>query len=319
MSASRTCRVAFLIIGLRSLLGLDSAIAQVPMIEVIALPAPDLNARTPARGPSADAAAFAVGSHWVHHWNMCGNVCPTTHPGVDHEDAPAVLYYMIATANPRPVAAGVNEACFTALAPYAVNIVSLGYNYSSSTRTITKSNVSAECGNFGNAVFHIGAYVSRSSFALTPAHPLDTANGETRRVICVRFNMFAIPVMCSGHITNRDDAGYAIPQAISYRDQVNVGFAGKCRWITGDFNLTPDYSANPYGAWRPNYYDAGWDEVDEPSPWQPTHNSNTKIDYIWLSASQHSSNFSLAPPWNPGVTSDHYYLEGSLDFSSSCP
>jgi Endonuclease/Exonuclease/phosphatase family len=258
---------------------------------------------------------FGVGQHRIHHWNMCGNACPLADGepgGVEMGDSPAVVLWIADHANPKPLAIGLNEACFVQLQNIDSPMGGEGYNFSAATRVVTNPSSNPECGLYGNAVFHIGNWISETEIDMGSNAPGDH---DDRSAVCVKFDMFAKVIMCSGHATNHsNEDAYAIPQINTYRNEVNSRFAGKCRWITGDFNV--DQTQSP-SSWK-TAYDASYEEVDEPAPWQPTHDSNTKIDWMWISEAQHTQTYNLQLS-DLQPTSDHKYLVGSLSFASSCP
>ncbi len=249
----------------------------------------------------------------VHHFNMCHRVCSqkSSTDNITYASSPAVVQYVVSISSPRPLAVSLNEVCFSQISSLISAMASMGYSYGGWTNVIT-AHPGGACGDYGNAIFHLGNFLSSFELNFTTQHSDD---GDDRGMVCVKYDAFAHPVTCSAHLSHKKTGAYhvvAAAQAVQYQFEITGTYPSTCRQAAGDFNLEPTELAS---SWKTSDWDPNWDEADEPSPWQATYGT-AKIDWVWLSDSQHSETFWMDV--DPVYSSDHKYLVAYFTLTS-CP
>jgi endonuclease/exonuclease/phosphatase family metal-dependent hydrolase len=245
----------------------------------------------------------------VHQINICGRRCYTNSSWPTTE-----VLERVDASGTQPYYVNMQEVCFSSnqFNLFRTRMQQRGY-----AGTIYEAlSTHTECGGapYGNIVFALGVNPTR----VPVPFPGQTA-AEKRGAACISTDGYLGSwSACSTHLAAPVNSAAAKSQE-DYFSSVGQMAGNGFRVMAGDFNLgpssatgcAPNTTPNPQLAeWR-----AGYEEVDEYSPWQTTTDSgNCKIDYIWaLDQGVTAYNISITE-FDPGEP-DHKHYAGSFSLA----
>jgi endonuclease/exonuclease/phosphatase family metal-dependent hydrolase len=167
----------------------------------------------------------------------------------------------------------------------------------------------AGCEQFGNGLAVLGKAGTPSILTFDEQRVnWDGSYQELRNIACAPFTAPDRKALtaCVTHLVNRisGDAATTSAQAAEALSFVETAAAGR-RLVAGDFNLHPSDGA--LDGWYAAHREA---DASRRTDWQPTHDSGTKLDYLFGDAA------SFAPTTTavvePVSTSDHHWYRGSF-------
>lgn len=243
---------------------------------------------------SAQTASASDGTHHVHTFNMCGNLCvnmeghlPRTTP------LQAVNLAVSQVTLDDPLAIGVQEICYGTQWPnLSYRLAQAGYT---GAFYPARRNV-ANCGDFGNAIFT----VARPTIFPYGTYQSQAPDGELRGYVCAQFTPYVPMMACSSHLVGGESV-YTRNQAAEYTYAVAFRSVGRCQLAVGDLNLRPTNSA------LQPFYDGFW-EGNSRNNKPVTTDDGLAYDYVFAEADQ----FLHVRP-NAALStnsSDHHYYEG---------
>lgn len=260
--------------------------------------------------------AGAAVNRYSWQYNICGGVCNQG----DFLPVNALIDQVI-RANPRPMTISLNEVCNSQYIGLVGGLATYGYT---GARTITDTATSDCQGESqSNVVFATGTFQSSYVYTYTAQAPSDTQRGESRKLVCLRMNVFALLAACSTHLTG-SPATWSGTRRVRHSQSdeaifvTNSQFSTRWRYFGGDFNFPPDElypntSTRAMDIWYASYWEAagrlfstGTHETYEPS--------GLKLDYVWMDKGHGSANPDPAETrylfFAGDRVSDHYLLVG---------
>jgi endonuclease/exonuclease/phosphatase family metal-dependent hydrolase len=167
----------------------------------------------------------------------------------------------------------------------------------------------AGCEQFGNGLAVLGKAGTPSILTFEAQRVnWDGAYQELRNIACAPFTAPDRKALtaCVTHLVNRvsSDAATTSAQAAEALSFAETAAAGR-RIVAGDFNLHPSDPA--LDGWYAEHREA---DASLRSGWQATHDSGTKLDYLFGDAASFAA--TTTAEVEPVSTSDHHWYRGSF-------